>query len=78
MRQDFRLHDNAALVAAAAAGAVVPLYVLDDEGPGDWRIGGAQRWWLYHAIEAIDASLRAKGSRLILRRGGQPRRSSAR
>lgn len=69
VRQDFRLHDNPALVAAAAAGAVVPLYVLDDQGPGDWRIGGAQRWWLHHAIEALDASLRAKGSRLILQQG---------
>jgi deoxyribodipyrimidine photo-lyase len=69
VRQDFRLHDNPALVAAAAAAAIVPLYVLDDEGPGDWRIGGAQRWWLHHAIKALDASLRAKGSRLLLRQG---------
>ena len=69
MRQDFRLRDNPALVAAAAAGAVVPVYVLDDEGPGDWRIGAAQRWWLHHAIAALDASLRDRGSKLILRRG---------
>jgi len=69
LRQDLRLHDQPALVAAAAAGAVMPVYILDDDAPGDWRIGGAQRWWLHHSLSALDAGLRAKGSRLILRRG---------
>ena len=69
VRQDFRLRDNPALTAAAHAGAVVPVYVLDDETPGAWRIGAAQRWWLHHAIQALDASLREKGSKLILRHG---------
>lgn len=68
-RQDLRLADQAALVAAASQGPVVPLYVLDDETPGEWAIGGAQRWWLHHSLAALDAALRAKGSRLILRRG---------
>jgi deoxyribodipyrimidine photo-lyase len=68
-RQDLRLQDQPALAAAAAAGAVIPVYVLDDEGPGEWRIGGAQRWWLHHSLAALDASLKAIGSRLILRRG---------
>lgn len=69
LRQDLRLHDQPALCAAAAADAVIPVYVLDDEGPGDWRIGGAQRWWLHHSLTALDDALREKGSRLILRRG---------
>ncbi|MCC2978607.1 cryptochrome/photolyase family protein [Sphingomonas sp. IC4-52] len=68
-RQDLRLEDQPALLAASAAGAVIPVYVLDNEGPGEWRIGGAQRWWLHHSLAALDASLRANGSRLILRRG---------
>ncbi|OWK33001.1 cryptochrome/photolyase family protein [Sphingomonas mucosissima] len=68
-RQDLRLQDQPALLAAAAAGAVIPVYVLDDEGPGEWRIGGAQRWWLHHSLAALDASLREIGSQLILRRG---------
>jgi deoxyribodipyrimidine photo-lyase len=67
-RQDLRLHDQPALIAAAAD-AVVPVYVLDDETPGDWRIGGAQRWWLHHSLASLAATLEAKGSRLILRRG---------
>ncbi|WP_445193195.1 cryptochrome/photolyase family protein [Sphingomonas sp. Tas61C01] len=69
LRQDLRLADQPALVAAAAEGAVIPVYILDDESPGDWRIGGAQRWWLHHSLTSIAAALTAKGSRLILRRG---------
>lgn len=68
-RQDLRLHDHPALIAAAAEGEIIPVYVLDDEGPGAWRIGAAQRWWLHHSLSALDASLREIGSRLILRRG---------
>ncbi|WP_374942302.1 cryptochrome/photolyase family protein [Sphingomonas sp.] len=69
LRQDLRLHDQPALLAAARSGPVIPVYVLDDESAGDWRIGGAQRWYLHHALEALAASLEAMGSRLILRRG---------
>ena len=68
-RQDLRLADQPALVAAVAEAAVIPVYVLDDETPGEWRIGGAQRWWLHHSLKSLDASLKEKGSRLILRRG---------
>ena len=69
LRQDLRLGDQPALVAAAAEGAVIPVYVLDDETPGDWRIGGAQRWWLHHSLASLAAALEDSGSRLILRRG---------
>ena len=69
LRQDLRLADQPALLAAANDGAVIPVYVLDDESPGDRRMGGASRWWLHHSLEALDGSLREKGSRLVLRRG---------
>jgi deoxyribodipyrimidine photo-lyase len=69
LRQDLRLHDQPAFEAAAGEGAVIPVYVLDDETPGRWRIGGAQRWWLHHSLARLDESLRRLGSRLILRRG---------
>jgi len=68
-RQDLRVSDQAALIAAVADGAVIPIYVLDDEGTGDRRIGGAGRWWLHHSLKALDTSLRAKGVELVLRRG---------
>ncbi len=69
LRQDLRLHDHAALIAAAAAGPVIPVYVLDDDAPGDWAMGGAQRWWLHHSLAAHGKALKDKESRLILRRG---------
>jgi deoxyribodipyrimidine photo-lyase len=64
------LTDNAALAAAVAAGGpVIPLYVLDDEAAGPWAPGGASRWWLHHSLASLAAALRARGARLILRRG---------
>ena len=69
LRQDLRLHDQPALIAAAAEGAVIPVYVLDDDMPGDWRIGGAQRWWLHGSLASLTKALEAKASRLVLRRG---------
>jgi deoxyribodipyrimidine photo-lyase len=68
-RQDLRLSDHPALLAAAEAGPVIPVYVLDEEGPGEWAIGGAQRWWLHGSLAALGKGLEALGSRLILRRG---------
>ncbi len=69
LRQDLRLSDQAALVAAVQAGPVIPLYILDDDTPRHWAMGGAARWWLHHSLSRLDESLRAKGSRLILRQG---------
>ncbi len=70
LRRDLRLADQSALAAAAASGApVIPVYVLDDETPKHRAMGGASRWWLHHSLESLDADLRARGSRLILRRG---------
>jgi deoxyribodipyrimidine photo-lyase len=69
-RQDLRVSDHPALAAGAEAGAsVIPLFVLDDETPSRWRPGGASRWWLAGSLAALDAELRARASRLILRRG---------
>ena len=69
-RQDLRLQDNAALHAALArGGAVIPVYIFDEAGEGDWPAGGATKWWLHHSLAALAASLKAAGSRLILARG---------
>ena len=69
-RQDLRLRDNPALNAAAATERpVVALYILDDETPGNWRCGGASRWWLHHSLTALGDQLSRLGNRLILRRG---------
>lgn len=69
-RKDLRLGDNPALTAAVRRGApVVPVYILDDEAAGDWRPGGASRWWLHQSLEALAKDLAARGSQLVLRRG---------
>ncbi|MCJ7420646.1 cryptochrome/photolyase family protein [Sphingomicrobium astaxanthinifaciens] len=68
-RRDLRLSDQAALASAADEGPVVPVFVLDDETPGDRKPGGASRWWLHRSLESLAGALAAKGSRLILRRG---------
>ena len=52
-RQDLRLSDQAAVSAAAAEGPVIPVYVLDDAAPRQWKIGGAQRWWLHHSLQSL-------------------------
>ncbi|MFO1122024.1 MAG: deoxyribodipyrimidine photo-lyase [Hyphomicrobiales bacterium] len=64
LRQDLRLADHAALTAAASAGPVVFLYILDDETPGEWRMGGASRWWLHRSLEHLSSRVP-----LVLRRG---------
>jgi deoxyribodipyrimidine photo-lyase len=69
LRRDLRLSDQPALHAAAKAGPVIAVYVLDDETPKHRKMGGASRWWLRHSLAALDADLRKIGSRLILRRG---------
>ncbi len=68
-RQDLRLRDHPALAAAMASGPVLAVYVLDDESPGEHRIGGAQRWWLHHSLKALRHDLEELGGHLILRRG---------
>ncbi|MBM3644837.1 MAG: deoxyribodipyrimidine photo-lyase [Alphaproteobacteria bacterium] len=68
-RSDLRLDDQPALAAAlAAGGAVVPVYVLD-ETRSVLTPGAASRWWLHGSLAALDTDLRARGARLVLRRG---------
>ncbi|HEY8591621.1 MAG TPA: deoxyribodipyrimidine photo-lyase [Sphingomicrobium sp.] len=69
LRQDLRLADQPAIAAAAEQGAFAALYVLDDETPGQWAIGGAQRWWLHYSLAALKADIEARRGALILRRG---------
>jgi deoxyribodipyrimidine photo-lyase len=68
-RQDLRLADNPALIHAAETGRpIVPVYILD-QGSRVRPMGAASLWWLDKSLGALDAALRERGSRLILRRG---------
>lgn len=69
-RHDLRLDDNPALQAALDAGCTpVPVYVHAPEEEGEWAPGAASRAWLQRSLQALDEDLRARGSRLLLRRG---------
>jgi deoxyribodipyrimidine photo-lyase len=68
-RRDLRLSDHPALHEACKRGSVLPVFIDDPEGEGAWAPGGASRWWLRHSLDRLGEDLRAKGSRLILRRG---------
>jgi len=69
-RVDLRLADNPALSAAVATGlAVVPVFIWSPEEDAGLAPGAASRWWLHQSLLRLDESLRAKGSRLIVRRG---------
>ena len=69
LRRDLRLADQPAFAAAAKAGPVIPVYVLDDETPKHRKMGGASRWWLHHSLASLATDLEKIGSRLILKRG---------
>src|SRR4051812_43152713 len=66
-RRDLRLADNPALRAASIAGAVIPVFIWDDDQP--WPIGAASKWWLHQSLTALAKSLEAVRSRLIVRQG---------
>ncbi|OJF91116.1 deoxyribodipyrimidine photolyase [Rhizobium sp. 58] len=69
-RKDLRLDDNHALSAAVATGrAVIPLYIREPDAAGTGPLGAAQAWWLHHSLQALEASLVALGSRLLLASG---------
>ena len=65
-RQDLRISDNPALNAAAAAGEVLPIYILDDVNAAEWAMGAASRAWLHHSLNTLNIAL---GGRLRVFRG---------
>ncbi len=68
-RRDLRLADNPAWSAACGEHTqVLPVFIHSaDDGP--WSAGVASRWWLHHALAALDQDLRNAGACLHLRRG---------
>ena len=72
LRRDLRMADHPTLYAAAQAGPVIPVYVLDDARAGDHAYGGASKVWLHHSLESLGKSYGAHNSRIVLRRGDAP------
>ena len=68
-RRDLRLDDNPALLAAAADGDVVPVFVVD---PAFDRAGAPRRAYLHDALTALDRSIREVGGAGLVIRAGDP------
>ncbi|MEQ1576088.1 MAG: deoxyribodipyrimidine photo-lyase [Hyphomicrobium sp.] len=69
-RQDLRLSDQRALSAAVATQRpLLPVYILDDQAAGAWKLGAASRWWLHQSLNSLSNDLAVLGAPLILRRG---------
>ena len=49
--------------------AILPVFIWAPEEESPWPPGAASRWWLHHSLDALQASLTERGSRLIVRRG---------
>ena len=56
-RQDLRLFDNPALLAASDNDLVMPIYILDDLNEFQYVKGAASRWWLHHSLQALNRTL---------------------
>jgi deoxyribodipyrimidine photo-lyase len=72
VRRDLRLFDNPALAAAlAAAQSVIPLFVLDAHilDAASHRGASKRKAFLFGGLRQLDADLRARGSRLVVRSG---------
>ncbi|AZH26485.1 DASH family cryptochrome [Haloplanus aerogenes] len=80
LRRDLRLHDNPALVAAADADRLLPVYVFDEDhyGTADFggtdsftyeKTGGRRTQFRIDAIADLRSRLRDRGSDLVVRVG---------
>jgi deoxyribodipyrimidine photo-lyase len=67
--QDLRLEDHAGLAVAGARGAVLPLLVIDRALETRLAQSPRRAAFFCAAVRALDAELRERGSRLIVRRG---------
>jgi deoxyribodipyrimidine photo-lyase len=70
VRRDLRLTDNQALsTALARAEQVVPVFVLDPALLTQNEVAEKRVAFLFGGLRVLDESLRARGSRLVIRRG---------
>ena len=69
-REDLRLADNPALLAAVASQTpLLCVFILDRAHGGPRARGGAALWWLHGALESLAKDIDAKGGALHLYRG---------
>ncbi len=70
IRRDLRLTDNQALAAAlAAAEQLLPVFILDPRLLASSYTGDKRTAFLFDGLRALDADLRTRNSRLLVRTG---------
>jgi deoxyribodipyrimidine photo-lyase len=67
--RDLRVHDNPVLHAAAKSAQVVPLFVVDDAMAKSGFVRPNRAAFLVQCLDDLDAALRDRGGRLVVRRG---------
>ena len=76
IRRDLRLTDNQALFAALDHGdQVLPVFILDPKLLSSPYVGPKRLAFLLEGLRVLDADLRERGSRLIVRRGSASSRT---
>lgn len=68
-RRDLRVHDHPALATAAAAGRVVPVFVLDDRLLAGRHAGAPRVAFMLGCLRELDRELAARGAGLVVRHG---------
>ncbi len=68
-RRDFRLADHTALIAAAGAGEIIPVFVLDDAILGAPDTGAPIVAYMLACLTELRDSIRSAGGELIFLRG---------
>ena len=71
-RNDLRVSDNAALMAASRHGAVVPVFIRET-GSTARPLGAARTWWLHHSLKRLAERLESLGAPLLLLSGDPAR-----
>ena len=59
-RQDLRLENNPALLAASKCGGVIPVYILDEVNNRNHLLGAASKLWLHNSLKALNVQLDGK------------------
>ncbi len=55
--------------AVERGGPIVPVFIWDPVGEGEWAPGGANKWWLHQSLAALTQAIEQRGGRLVLRVG---------
>ena len=71
-RNDLRVSDNAALMAASRHGTVVPVFIRETSSPAR-PLGAARAWWLHHSLARLSEKLEKLGAPLLLLSGDPAR-----